>query len=102
MLGGCKMNFEVISPYCGLYTEGNAVNVYYLQTEDLAREYVFGTEEDAQEFYYAAKNLDVFMVNVPKGKEELYHQEFLELILKDKDYKLIVHEAIPEEERETS
>ena len=29
----------------------------------------------------AAKNLDVFMVNVPKGKEELYHQEFLEQII---------------------
>ena len=42
------------------------------------------------------------MVNVPKGKEELYHQEFLEQIIKDKEYELIVHEAIPEEEREAS
>ena len=49
------MNFEVISPYCGLYREGNAVNVYYLQTEDLAREYVFGNEKDAQEFYNQLK-----------------------------------------------
>lgn len=94
------MNFEVISPYCGLYKEGNAVNVYYLQTEDLAREYVFGNEKDAQDFYNSAKNLDVFMVNVPEGKEELYQQEFLELNLKDKDYELIVHKAIPKEEQE--
>ena len=96
------MNFEVISPYCGLYTESNAVNVYYLQTEDLAREYVFGNEKDAQDFYNSAKNLDVFMVNVPEGIEGLYHQEFLELILKDKDYELIVHKAIPKEEQEAS
>lgn len=96
------MNFEVISPYCGLYREGSTVNVYYLQTEDLAREYVFGNEKDSQDFYNSAKNLDVFMVNVPDGIEELYHLEFLELILKDKDYELIVHEAIPEEEREAS
>lgn len=96
------MNFEVISPYCGLYMEGNAVNVYYLQTEDLAREYVFGNEKDAQEFYNSAKNLEVFMVNVPDGKEEPYHQEFLELILKDKEYELIVHRAIPKEEQEAS
>lgn len=96
------MNFEVISPYCGLYTEGNAVNVYYLQTEDLAREYVFGNKKDAQDFYNSAKNLDVFMVNVPEGKEELYHQEFLELILKNQDYELIVHKAIPREEQEAS
>ena len=96
------MNFEVISRYCGLYTEGNAVNVYYLQTEDLAREYVFGNAQDAQEFCNAAKNLDAIMINVPKGKEELYHLEFLEQIIKDKEYELIVHEAIPEKEREAS
>lgn len=96
------MNFEVITPYCGLYMEGSTINVYYLQTEDLAREYIFGNEKDAQDFYNSAKNLDVFMVNVPEGKEELYHQEFLELILKDKDYELIVHKAIPKAEQEAS
>ena len=96
------MEFKVISPYCGLHMEGNTVNVYYLQTEDLAREYVFGNAQDAQEFCNAAKNLDAFMINVPKGKEELYHQEFLELILKDKEYELIVHEATPEGEVEAS
>ena len=42
------------------------------------------------------------MVNVSKGKEELYHQEFLERTIKDKEYELIVHEAIPEDEREAS
>ena len=96
------MNFEIISPDCGLYREGNTVNVYYLQTEDLAREYVFGNEKDAQDFYNSAKNLDAFMINVPKGKEELYHLEFLEQIIKDKEYELIVHEAIPEDEQEAS
>jgi len=94
------MNFEVISPYCGLHREGNAVNVYYLQTEDLAREYIFGNIKDAQEFCNAAKNLNEFMVNVPEGKEELYHQEFLERTIKDKAYELIVHAAIPDEARE--
>jgi len=96
------MNFEVIAPYCGLYMEGSTVNVYYLQTEDLVREYVFGNEKDAQDFYSAAKNLDAFMVNVPKGKAELYHLEFLEQIIQDKPYELIVHETIPEKEREAS
>jgi hypothetical protein len=94
------MEFEVISPYCGVRIEGETVRVFYLETEDLAREYVFGNEKDAQDFYNAAKNLDEFMVNVPDGKEELYHKEFLEQIIKDKAYELIVHEAIPEEERE--
>lgn len=94
------MDFEVVSPYCGLHMEGDTVRVYYLQTEDLAREYVFGNKNDAQDFYNAAKNLDEFMVNVTKGKEELYHQEFLERTIKDKEYELIVHEAIPEDERE--
>jgi hypothetical protein len=94
------MEFEVISPYCGVHIEGETVRVFYLETEDLAREYVFGNEKDAQDFYNAAKNLDEFMVNVSEGKEELYHQEFLEQIIKDKTYELIVHEAIPEEERE--
>ena len=96
------MNFEVILPYCGLFRERYAVNVYYLQTEDLAREYVFGNAQDAQEFCNAAKNLDAFMINAPKGKEELYHLEFLEQIIKDKGYELIVHEATPEDEQEAS
>lgn len=42
------------------------------------------------------------MINVPKGKEELYHLEFLEQIIKDKEYELIVHEANSEDEREAS
>ena len=42
------------------------------------------------------------MINVPKGKEELYHLEFLEQIFKDKEYELIVHEATPEDELEVS
>lgn len=96
------MEFEVISPYCGLYMEGDTVRVYYLQTEDLAREYVFANNKDAQEFCNVAKNLDEFMVNVPEGKEELYHLEFLEQIFKDKEYELSVHEANPEEEQEAS
>ena len=94
------MDFEVISPYCGIYREENTVNVYYLQTEDLVRAYVFSNIKDAQEFCNAAKNLLEFMVNVPKGKEQLYHQEFLELTIKNKEYELIVYEAMPEEERE--
>lgn len=93
------MEFEVVSPYCGLHMEGDTVRVFYLETEDLAREYVFLNKNDAQDFYNAAKNLDEFMVNVPKGKAEIHHQEFLEQIIKDKTYELIVHEAIPEEER---
>lgn len=100
LLGGCKVDFEVISPYCGIYREENTVNVYYLQTEDLVRAYVFSKIKDAQEFCNAAKNLLEFMVNVPKGKEQLYHQEFLELTIKNKEYELIVYEAMPEEERE--
>ena len=96
------MEIEIISPYCGLHMEGDTVKVYYLQTEDLAREYVFGNAQDAQEFCNAAKNLDAFMINVPKGKEELYHLEFLEQIIKDKEYDLIVHEAILEDKQEVS
>ena len=42
------------------------------------------------------------MINVPKGKEELYHLEFLEKIIKDKEYELIVHEATPVDEQEAS
>ena len=96
------MEFEVISPYCGLHMEGDTVKVFYLESEDLAREYIFGNAQDAQEFCNAAKNLDAFMINVPKGKEELYHLEFLEQIIKDKEYELIVHEATPEDEQEAS
>ena len=96
------MEFEVISPYCGLHMEGDTVKVFYLETEDLAREYVFDNAQDAQAFYTSAKKLDEFMINVPKGKEELYHLEFLEQIFKDKAYELIVHEATPEEEQEAS
>ena len=96
------MELKVISPYCALHMEGDTVKVFYLESEDLAREYVFGNAQDAQEFCNAAKNLDAFMINVPKGKEELYHLEFLEQIIKDKEYELIVHETTPVDEQGAS
>jgi hypothetical protein len=78
------MDWEIISPYRGSHGECNAAYVYHLLTEDFAREYIFGNIKEAQEFCNAAKNLNEFMVNVPKGTEELYHQQFLERTTKNK------------------
>ena len=58
--------------------------------ENLRREYIFNTDEDASNFSHALENLTAFMKNVPVHKKEAYHQEFLYLLLREVDHKLNV------------
>ena len=84
-------NFKMVAPYCGVCRYDKNFFVYYLNTdENLRREYVFNTDEDANNFNKSLENLTVFMKGIPVRKKEVYHQAFLDLLLKEVDHKLSV------------
>ena len=84
-------NFKMVAPYCGVSRYDRNFFVYYLNTdENLRREYVFNTDKDADDFNKALANLTVFMKGIPVRKKEVYHQAFLDLLLKEVDHKLSV------------
>ena len=72
-------NFKMVAPYCGVSRYDKNFFVYYLNTD-----------EDANNFNKALENLTVFMKGIPVRKKEVYHQAFLDLLLKDVDHKLSV------------
>lgn len=83
-------NFKMISPYCGLSRYDNRFFVYYLDSAQVRREYVFKNKKDADNFYAALKNLTPFMSNVPTSKRETYHQDFSDLLLKEVKHTVII------------
>ena len=90
-------NFKLVAPYCGVRKYDKRFFVYYLETEEnLRREYIFNTDEDVSNFSHALENLTAFMKNVPVRKKEAYHQEFLDLLLKEVDHKLTIRTTSPD------
>ena len=84
-------NFKLVAPYCGVRKYDKRFFVYYLETEEnIRREYIFNTDEDVSNFSHALENLTAFMKNVPVCKKEAYHQEFLDLLLREVDHKLTI------------
>ena len=90
-------NFKLVAPYCGVSKYDKRFFVYYLETEEnIRREYIFNTDEDASNFSHAIENLTALMKNVPVRKKEAYHQEFLDLLLREVDHKLNIRTNPPE------
>ena len=58
--------------------------------EKISREYVLNTDADANNLNKDIENLTVFMKDIPVPKKEVYHQAFLDLLLKEVDHKLSV------------
>ena len=84
-------NFKMVAPYCGVSRYDKIFFVYYLNTdENLRREYEFKTETDANNFNKTLEKLTVCMKGIPLRKKEVYHQAFLDLLLKEVDHKLSV------------
>lgn len=89
------MDFELVTPFCGLEMEGRAVRIFYQEIQDLAREYVFGSEQEAQAFCNATANLALGMEGLPEGKESIIHLLILELMYQGKEYEMMLHKASP-------
>lgn len=90
-------NFKQVAPYCGVSKYDKKFFVYYMNTEEnIRREYIFNTDEDASNFSHALEDLTAFMKNVPVRKKEAYHQEFLDLLLREVDHKLNIRTNPPE------
>ena len=91
-------NFKLVAPYCGVRKYDKKFFVNYLETEENIRcEYIFNTNADASNFSHALENLTSFMKNVPVRKKEAYHQEFLDLLLKEVEHKLTIRTTSPDE-----
>lgn len=91
-------NFKLVAPYCGVRKYDKRFFVYYLETEEnIRREYIFNTDEDASNFSHALEDLTAFMKNVPVRKKEVYHQEFLDLLVREVDHKLNIRTTTPDE-----
>lgn len=91
-------NFKLVAPYCGVSKYDKKFFVYYLETEEnIRREYIFNTDEDASNFSHALEDLTAFMKNVPVRKKEAYHQEFLDLLVREVDHKLNIRTTTPDE-----
>lgn len=91
-------NFKLVAPYCGVSKYDKKIFVYYLETEEnIRREYIFNTDEDASNFSHALEDLTAFMKNVPVRKKEAYHQEFLDLLVREVDHKLNIRTTTPDE-----
>ena len=53
-------NFKMVAPYCGVSRYDKNFFVYYLNTdENLRREYVFNTDEDANNFKFTLNDNNV-------------------------------------------
>ena len=90
-------NFKLVAPYCGVRKYDKRFFVNYLETEEnIRREYIFNTDEDASNFSHALEDLTAFMKNVPVRKKEVYHQEFLDLLLREVDHKLNIRKTTPD------
>ena len=90
-------NFKLVAPYCGVRKYDKRFLVYYLETEEnIRREYIFNTDKDASNFSNAIENLTVLMKSIPARKKEAYHQEFLDLLLREVDHKLNIRTNPPE------
>ena len=90
-------NFKLVAPYCGVSNYDKTFFVYYMNTEEnLRREYIFNTDEDASNFSNAIENLPAFMKCIPASKKEAYHQEFLDLLLREVDHKLNIRTNPPD------
>jgi hypothetical protein len=96
------MDFELVTPFCGLEMEDRTVRIFYQEIKDLAREYFFGSEQDAQDFYNATTNLALCMKNVPEGKESIIHLLILELMYQGKEYEMMLRKANPKAAIEAS
>lgn len=63
-------NFKLVAPYCGVSNYDKTFFVYYMNTEEnLRREYIFNTDEDASNFSHAIENLTAFMKCIPARKK---------------------------------
>jgi phosphopantetheine adenylyltransferase len=88
-----EKHMEIVTKYLGIHKEESTVALHYLNSDELAREYVFVNEKDAEDFYNTCKNLDEFMDQVPEEKREIYHNELLANLFKGKEYELNIYDA---------
>lgn len=80
------MKKRIISTYFSVYINGKEVVLHYANSRELAQEFRFKLEEDAQRFYQACLDIEKSIERVSEAKQEITHNQWVKQTLTGVDY----------------
>lgn len=78
-----------ISTYFSVYINEKEVVIHYANTKELAQEFLFKLEEDAERFYQSCLDIEKSIENLSASKQEITHNQWVKQTLKDVDYEYV-------------
>lgn len=80
------MKKRIISTYFSVYINEKEVVLHYANSKELAQEFRFKLEEDAQRFYQACLDIEKSIENLAEAKQEVTHNQWVKQTLTGVDY----------------
>ncbi|WP_035052360.1 hypothetical protein [Carnobacterium pleistocenium] len=80
------MKKRIISTYFSVYINEKEVVLHYANSKELAQEFQFKVQEDAEHFYRACLAIEKSIENVSESKQEVTHNQWVKQTLKGVDY----------------
>ena len=80
------MKKRIISTYFSVYINENEVVLHYANSKELAQEFQFKLEEDAQHFYQACLDIEKSIENLSGPKKEVTHNQWVKQTLSGVDF----------------
>lgn len=86
------MKKRKISTYFSVYINEKEVVLHYANTKELAQEFQFKMEEDAQRFYQACLDIEKSIENLSAPKQEITHNQWVKQTLNGVDYEYVEYQ----------
>lgn len=86
------MKKRIISTYFSVYINEKEVVLHYANSKELAQEFQFKLEEDAQQFYQACLAIEKSIENLSGSKKEMIHNQWVKQTLNGVDYQYVEYE----------
>ncbi|MBT2731012.1 hypothetical protein [Carnobacterium sp. ISL-102] len=83
------MKKRIISTYFSVYINEKEVVLHYANSKELAQEFQFKLEEDAQQFYQACLAIEKSIENLSGPKKEVIHNQWVKQTLNGVDYEYV-------------
>lgn len=80
------MKKRIISTYFSVYINENEVVLHYANSKELAQEFRFKLEEDAQRFYQECLDIEKSIENLSGPKKEVTHNQWVKQTLSGVDF----------------
>lgn len=80
------MKKRIISTYFSVYINEKEVVLHYANSKELAQEFRFKLEEDAQRFYQACLDIEKSIENLAEAKQETTHNQWVKQTLTGVNY----------------